>query len=356
MSAVVDDDVEVRAPALPWSTLLPWQAGPLRAIMQRRAGLPHALLIHGRAGIGKHVLALHIAQALLCESPAKDGLACGTCPSCRYAEAGQHPDLMRLERIQLDEETGEPVLVDTIAIDRVRALIDFVQLTSHRQRAKVAIIAPAERMNLPAANALLKTLEEPPPGTYLLLVSAQVGRLPPTIASRCRKLAAPEPSAEEAQSWLRSCGVEGPDLVLAQAGGAPLTALGLADPAVQRERRAWLEALARPDTLSPVQLAGRIELGGRDERKPRLAHAIEWLLAWTADLARAASGAAAARNPDFAAVIAGLAPRMARVGLFRYHRTLLEQRALLVHPLQPRLVAETLLIDYRNLFPPGTRP
>ncbi len=356
MTPTADEALEARAPALPWWSLLPWQERGLRELMQRRSGLAHALLVHGRAGIGKHVLALHIAQALLCESPTQDGLACGACPACRYALAGQHPDLMRLERLQLDEETGETLVTDTIGIDRIRALIDFVQLTSHRHRAKVAIIAPAERMNLAAANALLKTLEEPPAGTYLLLVSAQVGRLPATIVSRCRKVAAPEPSMEEANAWLRTCGVAASELLLAQAGGAPLTALALADTDVQQERRAWLDALARPEKLAPVQLAARIELGGRDERKARLAHALEWLLAWTADLARASASTAATRNPDFADAIAILAPRMARVPLFRYHRSLLEQRALLVHALQPRLVAETLLIDYRNLFTPGTRP
>ncbi len=137
---------------------------------QGRATLPPALLLHGPRGIGKHALALNLAQALLCEAPRADGLACGECAGCRYAIRGQHPDLLRLELTTIDEETGELAAVDTIAIDRVRALIDFVQLTSHRQRAKVAVIAPAERLNAAAANALLKTLEEPPPLTYFVLV------------------------------------------------------------------------------------------------------------------------------------------------------------------------------------------
>jgi hypothetical protein len=108
----------------------------------------------------------------------------------------------------------------------------------------------------------------------------------------------------------------------------------------------------RPRGAPGTYLFGKEEV----QRKARLAHALEWLLTWTADLARASASTAATRNPDFADAIATLAPRMARVPLFRYHRSLLEQRALLVHALQPRLVAETLLIDYRNLFTPGTRP
>jgi len=143
-----------------------------------------------------HALALNLAQALLCEAPRGDGLACGVCAGCRYAVAGQHPDFMRLELLVVDPEDGTLAQAETIGIDRVRALTEFAQLTSHRQRAKVAVISPAEPecMNAAAANALLKTLEEPPPGTYLILVSDQPGRVPATILSRCRKLAAPRPT------------------------------------------------------------------------------------------------------------------------------------------------------------------
>jgi len=133
-------------------------------------------------------------------------LACGECPGCRYAAAGQHPDLLRLELLVIDPDEGTLQTVETIGIDRVRALTEFAQLTSHRQRAKVAVISPAERMNAAAANALLKTLEEPPPGTYVILVSDQPGRLPPTILSRCRKLAVPL-SAEDAEAMVRQLAV-----------------------------------------------------------------------------------------------------------------------------------------------------
>jgi DNA polymerase-3 subunit delta' len=343
-----------RAPDVPaalrWLPLLPWQRPAAVAALAQRSTWPHALLIHGRGGIGKHALALNLAQALLCESPSADGLPCGQCPSCCYAVAGQHPDLLRLELIEIDDEDGEPKPVDTIAISRVRALIDFVQLTSHRQRAKVAVIAPAERMTPQAANALLKTLEEPPAGTYLILVTDQSGRLPATILSRCRRLAAPQPGPDEACAWLAAQGVPEPRLALAQAGGAPLRALELADPEWQSERRAWLAALAQPQRLSVIALAARIEAGAREGRRARLARAVDWLLAWTADLARVAAGGAALQNPDFAPHLGELAGGLAPIAAFRYHRSLLRQRALLVHPLQPRLVAEAMLIDYRALF------
>lgn len=339
------------APAtLPWLPLLPWQIAAARTALAQRTSWPHALLVHGPRGIGKHALALNFAQALLCEAPRPDGFACGECPGCRYTVAGQHPDLMRLELLEHDSADGTLAEVDTITIDRVRALTEFVQLTSHRQRAKVAVVAPADRMNAAAANALLKTLEEPPPDTYIILVTEQPGRVPPTILSRCRKLAAPLPAADEALAWLADKGVAAPDLTLAQTGGAPLAALACADPDVQRERRAWLAALSRPSELSVPGLAARIEAGGRDERKARLARVVDWLIAWSADLARVHAGDSVRQNPDSADALRRLAEQVAPIALFRYHRSLLRQRALLAHPLQPRLAAEALLIDYKALF------
>ncbi len=338
------------ASALPWMPLLPWQTRIAADLLARRDSFPHALLIHGARGIGKHALALGLAQGLLCEAPRSDGGACGVCPGCHYAIAGQHPDLMRLELQRIDEETGDLVAIDQIAIDRVRDLIEFAALTSHRQRAKVAVIAPAERMNPAAANALLKTLEEPQPGTYLILVSSEPARLAPTIVSRCRKLLAPLPSVKEARSWLAAQGVAEPDIALAQAGGAPLAALAYADTGVEAERVAWVAALSEPERLSVTGLAARIDAGGKDLRRARLAWTIDWLIGWSADLARVAAGGSARQNPDASRALTSLAPRVALAPLFRYHHSLLRQRALVAHPLVPRLVAESLLIEYRSLF------
>jgi DNA polymerase-3 subunit delta' len=350
MSTDAGRDEAAPPPPLPWMPLLPWQRAAAGALLTRRDTFPHALLIVGPRGIGKHALALNLAQGLLCESPRDDGLACGACADCRYAAGGTHPDLLRLELSTFDDETQERKTVETIAIDRVRALIDFVLLSSHRQRAKVAVIAPAERMNANAANALLKTLEEPPAGTFLLLVAEAPGRLPATVVSRCRRLPAPQPTADEAQAWLAGRGMPDGALALALAGGAPLLALVHAEPSRLAERAVWLEALSRPERLQVPALAARIDGGGKDERRQRLAEVIDWLLLWAADLASVAAGGTVRRNLDFAAALAALGTRVAPGPLFGYHRRLTGQRALLAHPLQPRLVAEALLIEYVALF------
>ncbi|HEY5308800.1 MAG TPA: DNA polymerase III subunit delta', partial [Casimicrobiaceae bacterium] len=247
-------------------------------------------------------------------------------------------------------EDGEIELLDTIPVERIRTLIDWVQLTSHRGRAKVAVIVPAEALHSSAANALLKTLEEPPAGTYLLLVAHQPGRIPATLRSRCRRVPAPQPDTAAALAWLTAEGVKDAASVLAQAGGAPLSALVMADAEWQKERSVWLQALSRPQALSPVALAARIEALGRDQRKAMLGHALDWLIAWTADLGRVAAGGVPVRNVDFAPALAGLQTTVAPIPLFRYHRSLLRQRALVAHPLSPRLVAESVLIGYRALF------
>jgi len=351
---VSDTRATLAAAAPDPSMLLPWLAAQLRSILAGRASLPHAMLFVGGAGIGKRNLAMNLAQALLCETPRGDGTACGTCASCQYFAAGQHPDFRLLERAITDPD-GEVKLREHILVEDVRELRDLVELSTHRLGNKVALIEPAEAMNNAAANALLKTLEEPPPGTFLLLVSHQPGRVPATIASRCRRIVVPPPSREAAIAWLAQNGVDAPAGVLAQANGAPLTALALADRDTQAEREQWLAALARPRALSPTALSARIDALPKDARKAHLAAVVDWLIAWTTDLARVAANAPPGANVDHAAALAALAPQVARIALSRYHRTLLGQRARLAHPLAPRLTLEALLIEYRALFDHGSR-
>jgi len=336
------------APAVAPPVLHPWLVPVAGEWLARRARWPHALLLAGPEGVGKRDLALVFAQALLCETPTAEGFACHACPSCHYVAARQHPDLRVVEPLEIDEDTVK--VLEWIPVKHIRALTDWVQITAHRGVAKVAVIAPAERLNHEAANALLKTLEEPPSGTFVLLVANQAGRLPATIVSRCVRLAVPTPAAETARAWLTAQRVREPAALLAQAAGAPLRALALADAGYQAERAAWLGALVAPRTLSPLALSARIDAAPRDERKLRLAAAIDWLIAWSLDLAAVASGGEAARNVDFAEGLSRLAATVARVPLSRYHRTLLRERSRLSHPLAPRLVAEALLIDYRALF------
>jgi DNA polymerase-3 subunit delta' len=202
---------------------LPWLE-PQKALLRAAyaAGrLTHALLIHEAPGAGGDVLASWAAQLVLCTAAAQP--PCGVCAGCRRAAATQHPDLITL---QLIEESRQ------IRIEQVRELCADLTLTSHQGGYKVAIISPADALNRAAANALLKTLEEPTPRTLLILVASQPSRLPATVLSRCQRLHVPAPARNEAVAWLQS--TRGPaewGAVLEALGDAPLYA-AQADPNV----------------------------------------------------------------------------------------------------------------------------
>ncbi len=127
-----------------WPDLLPWQTDVAREALAARSTWPHALLLDGPRGHRQAHAGASILRARCCANRrGADGFSCGTCASCRYVVAGQHPDLQMIEPFIVDED-GEVKVQDPIPVDRIRALIEWVQLTSHRGRAKVAVIAPAE--------------------------------------------------------------------------------------------------------------------------------------------------------------------------------------------------------------------
>ena len=173
-----------------WSDLLGHQA-QIQMLFQavRRNRIPHALLFGGPAGIGKHTIALLFARSLLCERSTDDDLeACGSCSSCRSFDAGNHPDCIT---VGLPEGKGIiPIaLIAGEGEERGRSGLCYdLSLRPMLSRRKVAIVDDADCMNAEAANAFLKTLEEPTPDTFIILVSSQPDSLLPTIRSRCQLL------------------------------------------------------------------------------------------------------------------------------------------------------------------------
>ena len=197
--------------------LPPWLEGQWAqlAAMLGAGSAPHALLLHGPSGIGKRRLAERTAGAILCTAPSPG--PCGTCRSCHLMNAGSHPDFRKI----VPEEGSSG-----IAIGTVRELIDDFNLAAERSR--VAIVSPAESMSQGAANAFLKTLEEPAGAVVFLLTSDAPGRLPATIRSRCRKMALPPPTPGDALAWLEpKTGARLAGRLLELAGGAPFAALAL---------------------------------------------------------------------------------------------------------------------------------
>jgi DNA polymerase-3 subunit delta' len=178
------------------TTPYPWQMPQWQNFTEQlqTQRLPHALLLQGEQCIGKARLAESLAALLLCKA-SKEGadFACGQCKTCQLFNAGTHPDFLQ---VGLEEKSKQ------IKVDQIRQLVDFVSKTSQMQGRKVIIIEPAESMNINAANALLKSLEEPTAETYILLVSHAPKRLLPTIRSRCQTVALYKPSLAESDQWL----------------------------------------------------------------------------------------------------------------------------------------------------------
>ncbi|MEO8064969.1 MAG: DNA polymerase III subunit delta' [Pseudomonadota bacterium] len=228
--------------------------------------LAHGLLIHEDPGAGGLELARWIAQTVNCREPAR--APCGECQQCRWVAADQHPDVTRLS----PEGDSTQILIQS-----VRDLAADLSLTSHGRGYKVAIIAPAEAMNHFAANALLKTLEEPPARTLVLLVTSQPSRLLPTLRSRCSRLRLVGPSRETAAAYLEAARGAAPWAEALAATGAGPFALLEADPAaiaqLQRDTMTTLRDIGSGN-LQPPAVAERWAKG---ELPIRLACLESWV-------------------------------------------------------------------------------
>jgi DNA polymerase-3 subunit delta' len=287
---------------------LPWHQDLWQQIQQRLAAgrLPHALLLSGPAGLGKLAFARRLAQALLCERPDAGGDACDRCRGCRLFRAGSHPDC----NVARPAEEGK-----VIKVDQIRDLGAFLGHTAQYGGYKIALLEPADRLNANAANSLLKTLEEPPGASLLLLVTAQPARLPATVRSRCQRVSFTPPSLEVAVPWLatRVTGGLDPETLLHVAGGAPRVALAYAGEDRWRRRRELLECYEQLQAgrLDPIRAAESWTQGD-------LAENLRWLIGWHTDLIRLKMDAEPPRlsNPDLRSVLRRWADRQSPRALF----------------------------------------
>jgi len=269
----------------------------LRAAV-RRGGLHHAYLFAGPEGVGKGMAARLLAQAANCERD--DGDACGTCPPCRKIARGVHPDVLVVERERDMARAGrwEPKGGRTpsrdIVVDQVRELVDRrLSLRRFEGRHRFVLLDPADAMNPQAQNAILKTLEEPPPDTTLVLVSSSADGLLPTVRSRCLRLPfAPLPD-DLLEERLVAAGrsPEAARLAVTMAGGSLGKALALDEEAMKERRAAVLEAAELPPDDARPWIAFAALHGAKRERAREVC---ELLLVWLRDvLARAAAGESA---------------------------------------------------------------
>ena len=348
--------------------IYPWQNEVWQILTQDQASRGHALLLRGRKGIGKLGFAQYLAKFLLCEKPSSERQACENCSSCRWFEQGGHPDFRLVELSELSDEINTRVRSDTeantevrpsntkskkkpskqIIVEQIRALTDLINMSSHRGGYKIILIHPVETMNVAAANALLKNLEEPPPQTLFILVTHRPHHLLPTIRSRCRQIAMPTPDFTQAIDWLDQQGIKDPkaSLALAAVGYAPLAALEYYDDEYFLQHESFIKHISTLKSLNPIFLAEEMQ-------KSDLPTVVNWLQKWCYDLISYRITGRIRYHLAMQTTINALVPKIDPRQLARYLRSLIDMQRLSHHPLNPRLFLEEILISYAMLMAPA---
>jgi DNA polymerase-3 subunit delta' len=330
--------------------LYPWQSIPWQALQGLRTRLPHAILLKGTQGIGKLDLALNFAHSLLCAHPLSDGMPCQKCDSCHWLAQDSHPDFRFIQPDALtsqedgEEKSGGKKPSREISVEQIRGLASFANLSAHCGGYRVVLINPAETMNHNAANSLLKTLEEPTENLLFLLVTHKPQQLLPTILSRCLGFDVPTPTREQGVNWLKLQGVSNPEQALAQTGLAPLQALIWAESGEGAdERNMLLAAIRQPTKLDALALAESLQ-------RSSPIHVIHCLQQWCHDLASVQLADSVRYFPDQTDTLIKLSKGVSTFSLMQFQKELQEARRAAFHPLNFKLVLESLLMSYRQLF------
>ena len=329
------------------SELYPWQQSDWRRLQELFKRPPQGLLFKGSKGIGKLDLAVNFAHSLLCQKPQASGLACRICPACHWLSQGSHPDFRLLQPDALslageETESGKKPSKQ-ITVEQIRELADFLGLSAHQGGMRVVVIFPAESMNSNAANALLKSLEEPPRNMLFILVSHKPQQLLPTILSRCVPFTLSVPDAPTAIRWLHEQGIKNPEQTLASAGFSPLLALQGDAQTGTDERAKLLAALRQPASLDVFALAEMLQ-------KTEQVLVVQWLQQWSYDLATMKLAGSLRYHMGEEEAIKKLVAPVAPLELARLQKLLQTAKREAQHTLNPKLFFESLLLAYRQLL------
>jgi DNA polymerase-3 subunit delta' len=291
--------------------------------------LGHALLFVGPPGVGKRLLADTLARALLCRETDAQGFPCGGCRSCTQMAAGSHPDYIELAP---GEDSRE------IKVAQTREFSRRLRLTAHYGR-RVGLIVPPEALNASAANSLLKSLEEPPAGVHVLLVSERPSVVLATIRSRCQRVRVPLPDAAATRTWAEEQGI-GEALALAR--GAPLRAEALAAAGIGERQSRWR------DDLAALAAGGETPLTVAERwHKEPPGELLDWLYLTVSDLLKHACGIDSSRwvQSAHAQRLISVAKSMDGARLRRVVPAIVEARRLLDSNVDRQLLWESLAIE-----------
>lgn len=325
-----------------------WHKEQWNKLAQRKASLPHAILLHGRSGVGKHAFAESFAYTLLCRQPNAEQQACAHCQSCLWLKDNAHPDFKLItpedESTTSSSSKKKSSKKSQISVAQIRQLYEYLSLSTHQVEGyRIIIISPAETLNMASANALLKILEEPPKKTLFLLVASQYQRLLPTIVSRCQAVDLPMPTEVEALTWLVEQGVSQGDAAdaLAYTGGAPLTALSMHEQLGDNQKlqqHLSMGAKLDPFVSAPLFLSLGMET------------AVEALQKWTFDLLNVRLGQVTHYHAKHGNTFQALCKSVNLSALMEFQRGLIVARRSVNHPLSNEMQLENILLQYTRVF------
>ncbi len=303
--------------------------------MHEQRRLPHGLLIYGQPGAGQADIGLWLASRLLCRS--ESTRPCGTCTDCHLMLAGSHPDFHWVSVLEDKKE---------IAVAQLRGLSEVLTLRSYRGGPKIALVEPAEAMNIHSFNALLKTLEEPPEETYLLLATSRSDRIPRTIASRCARFRVPLPETSDALVWMQAAGVkQGAEGLLRLANGAPFLAADYGTQGLGKLDAEMNEAL-ESGTNGPLDVIGLAHAWAEQAPAARL----YWLESWLARALKEAGLSGELVNNNRLPWLRGPARDLKIRSAYRLLDELRDARRLQGGSLNTQLMFERLLVSLAALL------
>jgi DNA polymerase-3 subunit delta' len=320
----------------------PWQEDEWTQVQRQvnQHKLPHALLLSGRPGLAKLHFTKCFTGGLLCSRPNKHGEACRQCKNCNLFIADSHPDLHGIAPEELSHQ---------IKVDQIRALNDFLMLSCQAARYKIGLIAQADALNRHAANSLLKTLEEPPAGSLIILVTSHPTNLPATIKSRCQQIVFKPPPRPLGVAWLLEELPAAKDqaLLLTLAHGEPLTAANLVrNEQLKLRRRVYTDLIQfLQGKLCAVTVASRWS-------DADLRQILDWLLSWLMDTVRLQFDVSTdnLNNPDFHQELDSLSHRVVLRCLFRLLDEMFETKRRLDGALNDQLLLEDVLLAWRSVW------
>lgn len=321
------------------NSLFPWHQAQWTQLQLARQQdrLPHALLLTGMEGLGKLAFARQLAASLLCGSAAEDGTPCGSCRDCQLVSAGNHPDLRQISPLEGSRQ---------IKIEAIRELVAGSSFSVQEGQHRIFLFAPAEAMTRGAANALLKTLEEPVSGTRLILLSAQISQLPVTIRSRCQLVRFSPPPLTVGQQWVShqlQCNDECAQELLSLAAGAPIKAAALAEEGVREQYALLLDDFIE---LSRGGLAVS-EVAEKWLKQEQLSRLLDYLALWLLAIVRRNM---ANRTPTSVnSPLQSLGKKLDLNTTYRLLDRLFEIKRREINNLNSQLALESILLEWRQV-------